>query len=185
MALFFIYDEYTDKLDGEGARACAALVVDALKNPHKERPQGESKLGEITRQYVYILCMFLPHLMSDFINRFWLRAITVASEAVQRRFLKSFSAYVYAVIDEASDRSGGHIRGIEDYLELRRLTAGAYASFFSVELGLDIPDDIMTHPAMESLLALGADSIVLTNVRFLQFLALYSYLTLELGPIFL
>ena len=166
MALFFIYDEYTDKLDGEGARACADLVVDALKNPHKERPQDESKLGEITRQYVYILCYVCPpQSMADYVDRFWLRAITVASEAAQRRFLKSFAAYVYAVIDEASDRNGGRIRGIKDYLELRRLTAGAYASFFSVELGLDIPDEIMTHPAMESLLALGADSVVLTNVR--------------------
>jgi len=149
MALFFIYDEYTDKLDGDGARTCADMVVDALRNPHKERPQGESKLGEITRQ-------------------FWLRAINVASEAAQRRLLKSFAAYVYGVIDEASDRIGGRIRSIKDYLELRRLTAGPYASFLSVELGLDIPDEVMTHPAMESLLALIADSIVLTN-------DLYSY----------
>jgi hypothetical protein len=165
MVLFFIYDEYTDKLDGEGARACADLVVDALKNPHKERPQGESKLGEITRQYVYILCASLPHPVTDCIDRFWLRAMSVASEAAQRRFLKSFAAYVYAVIDEASDRNGGHIRGIRDYLELRRLTAATSASFFSAELGLDIPDEIMTHPAMESLLTLAAESIVLTNVR--------------------
>jgi hypothetical protein len=103
--------------------------------------------------------------MTDHIDRFWLRAMNVASDAAQRRFLKSFAAYVYAVIDEASDRNRGHIRGTRDYLELRRLTAGAYASFFSVELGLDIPDEIMTHPAMESLLGLAADSIVLTNVR--------------------
>jgi len=149
MVLFFIYDEYTDKLDGDGARTCADMVMDALRNPHKERPQGESKLGEITRQ-------------------FWLRAIRVASEAAQRRFLKSFAAYVYAVIDEASDRNGGRIRSIKDYLELRRLTAGPYPSFLSVELGLDIPDEIMTHPAMESLLGLTADSIILTN-------DLYSY----------
>jgi hypothetical protein len=33
-----------------------------------------------------------------------------------------------------------------------------------VELGLDIPDEIMTHPAMESILGLTADSVVLTNV---------------------
>jgi hypothetical protein len=59
MVLFFIYDEYTDKLDGDGARTCADMVMDALKNPHKERPQGESKLGEITRQYVYILYAYL------------------------------------------------------------------------------------------------------------------------------
>ena len=103
--------------------------------------------------------------MTENIDRFWLRAIKVASEAAQRRFLKSFAAYVYAVIDEASDRNCGRVRGITDYFELRRLTAGAYASFFSVELGLDIPDEVMTHPAMESLLGLAADSVVLTNVR--------------------
>jgi hypothetical protein len=50
MVLFYIFDEFTDKVDGNGARACAELVVDALQNPHYERPAGESKLGEITRQ---------------------------------------------------------------------------------------------------------------------------------------
>lgn len=126
--------------------------------------------------------------MADYINRFWLRAIGVASEAAQRRFLKSFAAYVYAVIDEASDRIGGRIRSIRDYLELRRLTAGPYPSFLSVELGLDIPDEIMTHPAMESLLSLAADSIVLTNVR-IYFSSLCvgqsDLLKPEPGPIFL
>jgi len=102
--------------------------MDVLQNPHVERPEGESKLGEITRQ-------------------FWLRAITVASESAQRRFIASFASYVYGVIDEASDREKGYVRGIADFLELRRLTAGAYASFFSVELGLDIPDKVMAHPA--------------------------------------
>ena len=58
MSLFFLFDEYTDKLDGDGARTCADMVIDALRNPHKERPQGESKLGEITRQYVCFLCVY-------------------------------------------------------------------------------------------------------------------------------
>jgi hypothetical protein len=52
MVLFFIYDEFTDKVDGDGARVYAEMVMDAIRNPHKERPQGEPKLGEITRQYV-------------------------------------------------------------------------------------------------------------------------------------
>ncbi|KAI0306219.1 terpenoid synthase [Multifurca ochricompacta] len=149
MVLFFIYDEFTDKVSGDGARIYADMVVGVLLNPHMERPKGESKLGEITRQ-------------------FWLRAIKVASEPAQRRFILSFTRYVYGVISEASDRADGRIRSIVDYLELRRLTAGAYASFFSAELGLDIPDEVMAHPAMESLLALAAESIVLTN-------DLYSY----------
>ncbi|KAG5641346.1 hypothetical protein DXG03_005452 [Asterophora parasitica] len=150
MVLFFIYDEFTDNADGDGARAYAKLVMDVLRNPHMKRPEGESKLGEITQQ-------------------FWLRAITVASEPAQRRFIASFASYVYGVIDEASDRTRGYVRGITDFLELRRLTAGAHASFFSVELGLDIPDEVIEHPALESLVSLAADSTVLTNVRTLVY----------------
>jgi hypothetical protein len=52
MALFFIYDEFTDKVDGDGARLYAKMVMDAIRNPHKDRPKGEPKLGEIARQYV-------------------------------------------------------------------------------------------------------------------------------------
>jgi len=52
MVLFFIYDEFTDKVDGDGARLYAEMAMDAIRNPYKERPQGEPKLGEISRQYV-------------------------------------------------------------------------------------------------------------------------------------
>jgi hypothetical protein len=71
------------------------------------------------------------------------------------------------VIDEVSDRTRGHVRGIADFLELRRLTAGAYASFFSVELGLDVPDEVMEHPAVEALRSLAGNSTVLVNVRWI------------------
>jgi hypothetical protein len=50
MVLFYILDEFTDKVDGDGARTYAELVVDAMRNPYSERPDGESKLGEISRQ---------------------------------------------------------------------------------------------------------------------------------------
>jgi Delta6-protoilludene synthase len=50
MVLFYIFDEFTDTVDGEDARTYAELVVDALRNPHSQNPDGASKLGEITRQ---------------------------------------------------------------------------------------------------------------------------------------
>lgn len=50
MAFMFVVDEYTDNVDNDGARAYAGIVMDALRKPHFERPQGESKLGEIARQ---------------------------------------------------------------------------------------------------------------------------------------
>ena len=164
MALFFIYDEFTDKVDGDGARLYAKMVMDAIRNPHKDRPQGEPKLGEIARQYVCVL-VNAPGLSDDrdFI-RFWLRTIKVSSPAAQTRFITSFSEYVFAVIDEASDRAKGHIRGTEDYLKLTRLTAGGYPAFVAVEAGLNIPNEVMAHPALESLCSLAAESLVLTNV---------------------
>jgi hypothetical protein len=33
-----------------------------------------------------------------------------------------------------------------------------------MELGLDIPDDVMAHPALATLVSLTADTIMLTNV---------------------
>jgi len=144
MVLFFIYDEFTDKVDGDGARIYADMVMDAIRNPHQARPQGEPQLGEITRQ-------------------FWLRALKVSSLPAQERFIATFSEYVYAVIDEASDRSKGRVRGIEEYLKLTRLTAGGYPAFVAVEAGLNIPNEAMGHPVIKSLCALAAESLVLTN----------------------
>jgi hypothetical protein len=98
------------------------------------------------------------------LRRFWLRATKVASEPAQRRFIRGFTHYVYAMIDEAFDRASGHIRGIADYFQLRRLTVGGYAFLFPVELGLDIPDEVMEHSTLQSLLSLAIDSIMLANV---------------------
>jgi hypothetical protein len=50
MSFMFLCDEFTGKVDSTGARAYARIVMDALRNPHPERPQGESKLGEVARQ---------------------------------------------------------------------------------------------------------------------------------------
>ena len=88
----------------------------------------------------------------------------VTSLEAQRRFITTFAEYVYAVIDEASDRANGRVRGVEDYLKLTRLTAGGYPSFLAAEAGLNIPDEVMAHPALQSILGLAAESLVLTNV---------------------
>jgi len=49
----FVYDEYADVLDKDGAQQQADIVMDAMRNPTKARPEGESVMGEIARQYVY------------------------------------------------------------------------------------------------------------------------------------
>jgi hypothetical protein len=82
----------------------------------------------------------------------------------QERFIKSFAEYAYAVSDEASDRASGSVRKIADYLRLTRLTAGPYPCFFPLEMDLDIPDEVMTHPSLEMIRSMAAESLVLGNV---------------------
>lgn len=52
MNLFFVIDEYTDVQDESDAAMIASVTMDALRNPCKPRPHGESIVGEIARQYV-------------------------------------------------------------------------------------------------------------------------------------
>ena len=50
MNLFFVVDEYTDVEPTPVVREMIDVVIDALNNPHKPRPEGEIVLGEIARQ---------------------------------------------------------------------------------------------------------------------------------------
>ena len=52
MNLFYVFDEYTDIADGEGATKIRDIMMDAFRNPHKSRPEGELFLGEMTREFV-------------------------------------------------------------------------------------------------------------------------------------
>jgi Delta6-protoilludene synthase len=56
MNLFFVFDEYSDIEDEHTVRELSDIVMDALRNPDKPRPRGESIVGEIARQYVLISC---------------------------------------------------------------------------------------------------------------------------------
>jgi hypothetical protein len=162
MVLFFIYDEFTDKVDGDGARVYAEMVMDAIRNltrrVHKASQSSVRSHGSTP------LPIHFAYFIDPDRDRFWLRAMKVTSPEAQRRFVTTFAEYVYAVIDEASDRANGRVRGVEDYLKLTRLTAGGYPSFLAAEAGLNIPDEVMAHPALQAILSFAAESLVLTNV---------------------
>ena len=52
MNVFFVVDEYTDVEPAPVVREMIGIVIDALHNPDKPRPEGEILLGELCRQYV-------------------------------------------------------------------------------------------------------------------------------------
>ena len=50
MGLTLVIDEYTDVENEEAVRGMVDIVIDAMNNPQKPRPEGENILGEIARQ---------------------------------------------------------------------------------------------------------------------------------------
>ena len=50
MNLVFVFDEQTDALSAAEVRVIADISMDAALNPSKPRPEGESVIGEISKQ---------------------------------------------------------------------------------------------------------------------------------------
>ncbi|KAH9006423.1 terpenoid synthase [Lactarius hatsudake] len=144
MNTFFVFDEYSDVAHEDEVQVMADIGMDALRNPHKPRPEGEWVGGEVTRQ-------------------FWELAIKTASPQAQKRFVKTFGTYLQAVVQQAADRTHKHIRSIQEYLEVRRDTIGAKPSFAILELDMNIPDQAIHHPVIEELTILTIDMILLGN----------------------
>ncbi|KAG6899485.1 hypothetical protein C0993_009779 [Termitomyces sp. T159_Od127] len=105
MHLFALVDEYTDTFTPGEAQRLVTIIMDAIRNPYKARPAGECVSGEVARQ-------------------FWKSSSKRASEGARRRFDKAFDEYTTAVVQEAQDRTQRLIRNIDDYILVRRKTAG-------------------------------------------------------------
>ena len=65
MNLFWVYDEYTDIADGEGADRIRNIVMDAFRHPEKPCLEGELLLGEMAREFVHFL-LFQPYIVLPF-----------------------------------------------------------------------------------------------------------------------
>lgn len=65
---------------------------------------------------------------------------------------------------EASDRDELVIRGIQEYIEIRRASAATKSIFFIGSLHVEIPDYVMRHPAVESLTLKAMDLVCIHNV---------------------
>ena len=50
--LLFVIDEYTDMETASGVHEISGIVLNALNDPDKPRPEGESIIGEIVRKSV-------------------------------------------------------------------------------------------------------------------------------------
>ncbi|KAJ7753354.1 terpenoid synthase [Mycena maculata] len=146
MHTFFTLDEYTDPLDAAGVKALCDATMDAIENPDKPRPEGESVIGEIARQ-------------------FWKRASVNVPKPCQERFVNAWRTYLASVVEQAERRSKAYICTVDEYMIARRNNIGSDPSFalLEISLGLDLPHEVMEHPAIVSLNRDTTDMIILAN----------------------
>ncbi|KAH8886432.1 terpenoid synthase [Thozetella sp. PMI_491] len=144
MNVFFVFDEWSDVSDEKECRRQADIIMDALRNPHKSREEGEWVGGRAVQE-------------------FWLNAIETATRTAQQRFIDSFERYTNAVVQQARDREDDCIRDIENYFSIRRLTIGAEPSFAINAVHYDIPDSIINHPTIQFLTTLCIDMLLIGN----------------------
>lgn len=104
---------------------------------------------------------------SDFCRyRFWKRAasLTRPGSPCLKHFVDTSEAYLTAVTREAEDRANQTVHSIKDYLTLRRDTCGARPTLALIEFGLDLPEEVTSHPVLVSLREAAVDLIILVNV---------------------
>ena len=67
-------------------------------------------------------------------------------------------------MQESIDKKDHRILDVKSYIDARRRTSGLKPSFSILELGLDIPDEVMAHPAIQEMMIAAADIPAFWNV---------------------
>ncbi|KAF7361114.1 Terpene cyclase [Mycena sanguinolenta] len=146
LQMFFILDDYTDTVDPTRIKAVCDATLDAAENPDKIRPEGEHIMGEIFRQ-------------------FWERASVGVPKPCQEHFTRTWRAWLDSLVEQAECRSSSYICTIDKYLVARQNNIGAFPvfTFVEIDLGLDLPHEVMEHPMITSLERDAGDMIILDN----------------------
>ena len=72
--------------------------------------------------------------------------------------------YLEGVVHESIDKKDRRILDIKSYIDARRRTSGVKPSFSIYELGLDIPDEVMSHPMVQEVILAAVDLVAFSNV---------------------
>jgi hypothetical protein len=67
-------------------------------------------------------------------------------------------------VQESIDKKDHRILDVKSYIDARRRSVGVKSAFCMLELGLDIPDEVMAHPAIQEMVMAGGDLVAFYNV---------------------
>ena len=90
-----------------------------------------------------------------------------AGPGCTRRFIETMDLFFRAVAQQARDRARGDVPSVEEYITLRMDTSGCKPCFALIEYaaGIDLPDEVVAHPAIRALEEAANSHISWSNVR--------------------
>lgn len=86
-----------------------------------------------------------------------------SSCGTQRRFARAMQHYTLGVADHVEHFTTNRIPSLEEMLQTRQLSVGVTPLYHLVEYahGIQLPDEVFEHPAIQILERLGADFVIL------------------------
>ncbi|GKU12797.1 unnamed protein product [Fusarium langsethiae] len=103
----------------------------------------------------------LRHTLQSCWNRFRQRA----GPALQYHWKNHLTLYCLGVLQQVSVQDNALILGIEDYMDMRAGSVGAYPCIGLMEFaeGIDLPKHVVEHPSLEAISRITCDLVTLQN----------------------
>ena len=165
MNWLFHLDDLSDDMDDRSTVAIGNEIMSTYYHPDTYSPT--THVGKLTKRFVSPAQGLQTRLNNHSRRSYWTRLIAGGSPGVQNRFVHTMDLFFRAVTIQARDRASGIIPDLEDHIVVRRDTSGCKPSYAMIEYanGLDLPDEVMEHPIIQSLEEATNDLVALSNVR--------------------
>lgn len=163
----FTLDDWSDEFGARDTCGLAECVMRAFDDPAGYKTRNAA--GLLAKRYVCrIRDTYLVTVRScgDFLGSFGERLRDNAGPRCNRRFMETMDLFFRAIEQQARDRARGDVPSFEEYIALRWDTSGCKPCFALIEYaaGIDLPDEVVSHPVIRALEEAANSSISWSNV---------------------
>ena len=97
---------------------------------------------------------------------FWKRALALITpkDTCVSHFIKGFDMYMESMIKEAKNWENKQVCTINDYLQPCQETFAVQASISFLSFGLELPEEVLLHPIMQTVTLTSMDILLIINV---------------------
>ncbi|EAU85264.1 terpene synthase [Coprinopsis cinerea okayama7 len=144
MNFLFNADDWLDDFDIEDTYGLANCTVRALRDPVNFIT--DKRAGLMTKSY-------------------FSRFLKTAGPRCTERFIQTLALYFESVVTQKQARNNGTLPDLESYITIRRNNSGCKPCYALIEFcaGIDLPDEVINHPIIQSLEDASNDLIAWSN----------------------